>query len=410
MRMIVLVMACVLGSVLSCGWPPEAAAATPEIGSTHSGQVALGAKQVPLPEGRWTVAGRGQNRLAIGSAGAYGAIDSVILVRIAGSRIDAIAEINTNAVPVTDGWGTTALCKSDAALAKLTLYRTRADNLCLFVTRTDIAAPDALQPAAWIAAQPLLRDRGLAHPGAWLTIGMRVSDRREIVDLRFHFDEAAAGLTENALSDADAWALAARTDPARRRHLDAMVIWAAKLAEPLELGLHGRLSATGPPVPLPREVLAGLAGLGAEAVAADRSKLAIATGRGGIRSRAEAVQALSEAGRVTPEQRQAFETALAETPLPPTDEDYFRTLVKKTLSFNFFRVSVDYALAYIVTVSTAVSGYITATIVATHSMVQIANDMLWDRYLAGVQKSGSDVVDFVYLGDRPPAPASGVPA
>lgn len=408
MRMIVLAFAWALGAAVTCGGPPGAAAASPELGSTHRGLVVVGAKQVPLPDGDWTVAGLGLNRVAVGSGGAYGAIDSTILVRIAGTRIDAIAEINTNALPVTEGWGTTEFCKGDAALAKLTLYRTRVDNLCLFVTRTDLAAPDALQPAAWTAAQAALRDRRLSLPDAWLTIGMRASDRREILDIRFHFDEAAAGLTANTLADGEAWSAAGRADPVRRRHLDAMVVWAARLAEPVELGLHGRLPGTGPPLPLPREALAGLPGPDAEAL--DRSRLAIATGRGGIRSRAEAMQALAETGRITPEQRQAFETALADTPLPPTDEDYFRTLVKKTLSFNFFRVSVDYALAYIVTVSTAVSGYITATIVATHSMVQIANDMLWDRYLAGVQKSGSDVVDFVYLGDRPKPPAAGAPA
>ncbi len=392
--------------------------ARPAIGSSHTGMVAIGAKQVPLPDGRWLVAGLGQNRPVAGIGGAFGTIESAILVRVAGTRIDAIAEINTNTLAVTNGWGTTAPCKQEGALAKLTIYRTRADNLCLFVKRTESGGADALHPESWTSAQALIRERKLTHGEAWLTVGLRVSDRHNIVDVRYHFDDAPAGLPAGSLANAAAWQVAdVTTSPARRPHLDATVLWAAGIAEPLELGLHGRLSAKMRTIPSPREtVLAhagaarndangGSASTAGEPPPLNKAEVMVSSGRGGTRSRAEALAEVAGTAPVTAEQRQIYEKSIAETPLPTTDEDYFRTLVKKTISFNFFRVSVDYVLAYVVTVSAAVSAYITATIVATHSLVQIANDMWWDKYLADKQNNGSDVVDFRYLGDRPVAVA-----
>lgn len=390
------------------------AIASPAIGSAHTGLVAIGAKQVPLPDGRWLVAGLGRNRPVAGIGGAFGTIESAILVRVAGTRIDAIAEINTNTLAVTNGWGTTAPCKQDGALAKLTIYRTRADNLCLFVKRTESGGADALHPDSWTSAQALIRERKFTHGEAWLTVGLRVSDRHNIVDVRYHFDDAPAGLPAGSLADAAAWKVAdVTTSPARRPLLDATVLWAAGIAEPLELGLHGRLSGKTRTIPSPREtVLAhagaasngsngGTASASGEPPSLNKAQVMVSSGRGGTKSRAEALAEVAGMAPVTAEQRQVYAKSIAETPLPKTDEDYFRTLVNKTISFNFFRVSVDYVLAYVVTVSAAVSAYITATIVATHSLVQIANDMWWDNYLKDKQNNGSDVVDFRYLGDRP---------
>jgi len=72
----------------------------------------------------------------------------------------------------------------------------------------------------------------------------------------------------------------------------------------------------------------------------------------------------------------------------------------KVVSFNFFRVSVDYILAFVVTVNSLVSGYITASIVAFHSVAQVFNDMWWDNYIAAQAKSSASQTDFVYIGVR----------
>src|SRR3546814_12098169 len=72
----------------------------------------------------------------------------------------------------------------------------------------------------------------------------------------------------------------------------------------------------------------------------------------------------------------------------------------KVASFNFFRVSVDYVLAFVVTVNSLVSGYITASIVAFHSVAQVFNDMWWDNYIANQTANSADRVDFVHIGAR----------
>jgi uncharacterized membrane protein len=90
---------------------------------------------------------------------------------------------------------------------------------------------------------------------------------------------------------------------------------------------------------------------------------------------------------------------------PPTTEDYYKSLAAKTASYNFFRVSVDYLLAYIVTSDATISGYITASIVFFHSIAQVINDVAWDSYINGQQRDGSELVEFHYIGRATP-PAS----
>ena len=118
----------------------------------------------------------------------------------------------------------------------------------------------------------------------------------------------------------------------------------------------------------------------------------------GRAARIAAQDELAATGATSAADRAAYLKAIMAVPPPPTPDDYYRLLGAKVVSFNFFRVSVDYILAFVVTVNTLVSGYITATIVATHSVAQVFNDMWWDNYIA--TQANSNTVDFVYIGDR----------
>ena len=117
-------------------------------------------------------------------------------------------------------------------------------------------------------------------------------------------------------------------------------------------------------------------------------------------ARKRALDVLVADGVIAAEDLEAYRAAVDETAPPPTIEDYYRTLVAKTASYNMFRVSVDYLLAFIVTTNAAVSGYITAAIVATHSVAQIINDMAWDNYISGQRRDGSELVEFSYFGKK----------
>ena len=47
-----------------------------------------------------------------------------------GRRIRIVAEINTNSIAVTEGWGTTEFWATELRLRRFDLYRTAIDRLC----------------------------------------------------------------------------------------------------------------------------------------------------------------------------------------------------------------------------------------------------------------------------------------
>src|SRR5262245_39394200 len=108
-------------------------AAALAVGETVSGNLAVGEKQVPLPQGDWVVAGLGAQTFDMPEVGAFGAIRSVILFQRAGDRIVAMAEINTNAIAVNDGWGRTRSCQRGQQFILVTRYRTGWEMSCFFV-------------------------------------------------------------------------------------------------------------------------------------------------------------------------------------------------------------------------------------------------------------------------------------
>lgn len=128
-------------------------------------------------------------------------------------------------------------------------------------------------------------------------------------------------------------------------------------------------------------------------------------GRAGKAARKRALDRLVKEEVIVAEDLAAYRAAVEDVAPPPTIEDYYTNLAQKTASFNLFRVSVDYLLAFLVTANPAVSGYITASIVFFHSIAQVLNDMSWDSYIAGQQRDGSELVEFHYIG-TPWAPAS----
>jgi len=357
-----------------------------ELGETTSGYAELNGRQVPLPAGDWVVAGKGRNGVVEGVAGAFGTIDNDILFRIDGDRVTAMAEINTNYISVTEGWGTTQACASEDSLATFNLYRTAVDGLCFFVEATDIPLDTRDAPDAWAEAVAYAEDNGLTVPEDWLTVGYRVSDRYDIVDARLHFD--GAELRGLAPGNTDWSKDAVEGHPGKTVVVNDLRSWAGLMAGLYERGLRGRLADHLGSAQVPDPLVEIEDG----SLENDR------VGRAGKAERMAALEALVETGVIPPESLAAYAAAVENITPPPTLEDYYQTLVMKTISYNFFRVSVDYLLAFIVTVDAAVSGYITAAIVATHSVAQILNDMAWDNYISGQRRDGSELVEFHYLG------------
>jgi hypothetical protein len=207
---------------------------------------------MPLPEGDWRVAGIADETPPANQPGGYGVIDSAVLMHLNGSRVDAFILIHTNVVPVNHGWGVTETC------TRATAPFTRIDNgdgqnaFCGFVRAVTIRH-DPGAAGAWQSALTLAAARGWTVPEHWLMAGLRISDRHDVIDMRYHFDPdrfAPKPLpAEAGFAGFDPIALWRQLigdgsdDPALRQ-LDT---WTGSLRDSLERGFRGRLA--GNPAP-----------------------------------------------------------------------------------------------------------------------------------------------------------------
>ncbi|HYH22659.1 MAG TPA: DUF2061 domain-containing protein [Azospirillum sp.] len=162
----------------------------------YAGHFALAGKQIPLPEGEWVLAGQG------GTA----PFESAVLVQLSGGDVRAFVIATTNTEPAEAGWGLTRDCsRSDFDFAAIQ-YVSAMDGACRFVNRvTTSARPDS--SPAWIAAAETAARKDWTLPSLWLMAGVRITDRRDVVDVRYHFlggvPEIAAAWTEQALAKAE---------------------------------------------------------------------------------------------------------------------------------------------------------------------------------------------------------------
>ena len=367
-----------------------------EIGEVARGYAELNGRQIPLPDGDWTLAGKARNGVVSGVAGAFGKIDSNVLFKIDANRVRGVVEINTNSISVNEGWGTTHACSAEDSLTRFNLYRTAVDGLCFFVKETIASVDDESGPKAWLEATALAKERGLVVPETWLTIGYRISNRYDIMDARYHLD--GLELESNA-PGRSAWTKGAvEADPEKQKSVMALNAWAGLVAEFFESGLRGRLPERLKGLSVPQPLVTNKP-VALEKV--DPNTVGLASKK----ARKIMLDRLVAEGVIAEGDLKAYLAAVENTAPPPTTEDYYKTLAAKTASYNFFRVSVDYLLAYIVTTNATISGYITASIVFFHSIAQVINDVTWDNYISGQQRDGSELVEFHYIG-RDPEPAS----
>jgi len=240
-------------AIISCLIATAAPAVAAELGQSPTARVELLARQVPLPAGDWTVVGRGTNAMTSGNPGAYGTIENAILARRSEGRIDALVEINVNRLPVGGGWGVAADCARTDGLAAVAFYKTPVDGFCMFVVPTAVGDPSAPGPAAWNAVRPLLQDGGAPSP-VWLTVGFRVSDRRDVLDIRYHLDPRRLGFRPMQARD---WSLeAVLAAPERYSAVNQLTAWGSLAAGLVEAGFRGAMQPGATALPNPWEVAA----------------------------------------------------------------------------------------------------------------------------------------------------------
>jgi uncharacterized membrane protein len=196
------------------------AAAFPEIGENVTGQVELLGKQVPLPSGEWRVASAGYGHVADEAPGPYGAIGAVLLLQVTEQPDRAFLLIQTNALPVREGWGRPSECSAPDVLFQDVAESRNLHDACSFIIAT---RPSRLARAALPALGPASPVLDMLPPWA-LVLGFRASDRRDVLDIRY-------GIVPRTLRP-DGWFLPSDTlDPAHRAVLERLGAWTLNARE-----------------------------------------------------------------------------------------------------------------------------------------------------------------------------------
>ncbi len=361
---------------------PIGAVAQPiQVGQVLSGRVSLGAKQVPLPAGEWRVAGYGSIAPGEGVFGAFGAIQNLIAFRMEDGAVDMLAEISVNALPVVDGWGLSRDCLRSDIYLTVTQYKSGFDGSCYFVKRT-FAEPADSSHRAWAAAETYAAGRGLRLPAAWITVGFRLFDRQDVIDVRYHFNPEICGLGTARARVNDAWKVGELgKDAPKLKFVEDLSVWGVHAAPFVEAGLRNRL-AEFPALAMPGRIVEG-----------ER--------RPDIAERLSTLERLHGETAIGDAELVAQRDAIAgEQPLS-NDGGWLSQSIRKNISFRVFGSVVDWILAFTVTLSAPVSTGITASIVAIHSVIFVFNDRYWDTYWAkNGRRDGTQLIDFVYVGSE----------
>jgi len=196
------------------------AEAAPAVGTVLRAGADIHGRHVPLPPGDWTVVGRGFGEVAGESPGPYGSILGVMLVQQTDGVVDGVILVSTNVMPIESGWGPAPEC-NDRSLIYATGVTMHGRNLvCAHVSEVTVGAPALTARPGYAAGRAEIDRRGWRLPDGLLVTGFRVSDRRDVLDLRYAFRNSAR-LT------ADAPAAYAGPDPlgieVRRKVMEARI-------------------------------------------------------------------------------------------------------------------------------------------------------------------------------------------
>lgn len=167
-------------------------AEVPAIGTTVGGPFELAGKQIVLPDGEWVVAGHGYDQIAGLDDVPYGAIENVVLFRLAENRVAAFVIAQRNAVAIENGWGLAPECERTDLLGLVVYDGSENHSFCGFVNYVATAV-DSTSARAWQAAMEFAGSRSLTLPPGWLMAGFRRNDLTDTLDVRYHFDPALAG-------------------------------------------------------------------------------------------------------------------------------------------------------------------------------------------------------------------------
>jgi uncharacterized membrane protein len=360
------------------------AAAAPDAGPLRPGRtlrdvVPVGGKQIPLPAGEWIVAGMGRSIADTASYGAHGTVENLVLLRVDKDRIDGIAELHANSIPTDAGWGLPDDCTRKDLPLVVNRFKSGWEGSC-FLVKLGALRKDEGTGQAWRDALAFGSTRGWRFTTGWVTAAFRESDRRDIIDARFHFDPAGQGfkpIVPNGRADAEWRPPALLKDSLKLGYLQQIAAWAASFDRLIDLGLRNQLEADAVfPDPFGPLALSQQPDLDGKLLMLDR---------------------LARTGVITRDQQGELERAALDDRKEVTAESWIAEPDRKRISFRMLGAAIDWILAYAVTLNAPLSTAIAVTTASVHSTLFATNDQFWDSYWRenGV-RDGARRLDFPY--------------
>lgn len=219
-----------------------------ELGDKITNILQILGKDVPLPEGEHTVIEVGFAKITQPDVGAqvnpadYGPIQRVVLARATESgAIGNVVEVVANTLPHPDGWGIATDCTRVDIYATLTRYKSGWDVSCLWIKPVvvDLEAPDTTHQEL----QGFAAASGGAAPTFWIEAGYRVSNRHDLIEVRYRFSPTD-GESAATAEDAQLWDPTVIANQADRLPQVQMVAeWASMNYPSVETGLRSPLPA-----------------------------------------------------------------------------------------------------------------------------------------------------------------------
>jgi uncharacterized membrane protein len=317
-------------TLLLC-WLCNPAIAEEMVGTAYTSSFEIAGKQIPLPDGQWRVIAE-RNEPAGAVPASLSDLRQVILVQLQGPVASAIVVATANIGPSTTGWGTSRDCTRQDILMATLRYQSAVDVSCSFINHVVSAVAD--QPS--VMDEELARRskaEGWSIPATWLMAGFRIADRRDMIDVRYHFNPELIIPSRSAGPWQDnPWSRPAVSASRNRAAVVASLSnWVSASREMLEEGFRHRLPAG---TSLPRPWGDGPSGA------------------------SEPSTTLLELSHVV-------------------DADW-ATSLKKTISWRVVAAFADIAIAYAFTGSVVLSGALALTGSVVKSVFYFGHEVVWD--------------------------------
>ena len=149
-----------------------------------------------------------------------------MLFKLVDGAVDSFITVRANSLAVEGGWGTAVECGRDDIHFVSVFYLSAHESLCGFVNHVMTARAAGSSPA-WVEALQLARVRGWALPETWLMAGLRITNRHDALDLRYHLNPQRGGFPPDRGEWAtSAWSSASVAEaPPRKAVVDRLAAW-----------------------------------------------------------------------------------------------------------------------------------------------------------------------------------------